>query len=236
MDDDNSKTLSRAEFEKACRDFKTEMSSEDVGVIFYAFDLNRDGYIQYDEFLRVIRGEMNDYRRSITVRAFQKLDKNSDGTIEVQDLIGVYNPSKHPSVIEGRKTPEQVLGEFLETFETHHNQMYNGGHNDQRVTEEEFIEYYTNISASIDDDMYFAQMMNSSWNLSGDASPYHMYERGWVQKDDPAQVSAATSVRPQTAAAGGYQRRDDVRPTGLPTLRSGLPSRDFPFDYTQQLY
>lgn len=83
MDDDNSKTLSRAEFEKACRDFKTEMSSEDVGAIFYAFDLNRDGYIQYDEFLRVIRGEMNDYRRSITVRAFQKLDKNSDGTIEV---------------------------------------------------------------------------------------------------------------------------------------------------------
>lgn len=45
MDDDNSNTLSRAEFEKACRDFKTDMSSEDTGVLFSAFDLNRDGGI-----------------------------------------------------------------------------------------------------------------------------------------------------------------------------------------------
>lgn len=41
---------------------------------------------------------------------------------------------------------------------------------DFRVTLEEFIEYYTNVSASIDDDMYFSAMMNSAWNLSGDAS------------------------------------------------------------------
>jgi len=31
---------------------------------------------------------------------------------------------------------------------------------DFRVTPEEFIEYYTNVSASIDDDMYFSTMMN----------------------------------------------------------------------------
>jgi len=65
MDDDNSKTLSRAEFEKACRDFKTEMSSEDIGNIFAAFDVNRDGQIQYEEFVRVIRGEMSQYRMQL---------------------------------------------------------------------------------------------------------------------------------------------------------------------------
>ena len=41
---------------------------------------------------------------------------------------------------------------------------------DFRVTMEEFIEYYTNVSASIDDDMYFSSMMNAAWNLSGDAA------------------------------------------------------------------
>jgi len=62
LDDDNSKSLSRAEFEKACRDFKTEMSSEDIGSLFSVFDFNRDGNINYEEFVRVIRGEMNEYR------------------------------------------------------------------------------------------------------------------------------------------------------------------------------
>ena len=104
MDDDQSKTLSRAEFEKACRDFKTEISSEDVGVLFGAFDLNKDGVIQYDEFLRIIRGDMNDSRRLLVQRAFKKVDRNGNGVVDADDLVGMYNAAKHPAVIEGRKT------------------------------------------------------------------------------------------------------------------------------------
>ena len=44
--------------------------------------------------------------------------------------------------------------EFLETFETHHNIM-TGGSSDNRVSLEEFIEYYTNVGASLDNDDYF---------------------------------------------------------------------------------
>jgi hypothetical protein len=56
----------------------------------------------------------------------------------------------------------------LETFETHHN-IKNAGTNDSLVTLEEFTEYYNNISSSIDNDDYFALMMNNSWNIKGDA-------------------------------------------------------------------
>ena len=45
MDDDNSKSLCRAEFEKACRDFKIEIPADDIGTVFNAFDINRDGTI-----------------------------------------------------------------------------------------------------------------------------------------------------------------------------------------------
>jgi len=187
MDDDNSRSLSRAEFEKACRDFKTEMSSEDVGALFTAFDFNRDGNINYEEFIRSIRGEMNEYRLRLVLKAFQKLDKNGNGNIEIEDIVKVYNPKKHPAVIEGRKTPQQILGEFLETFETHHNLLYSEAA-DQTITQEEFVEYYNNVSSGIDDDLYFAQMMNSSWNLSGDANPYHLYQRGWVNTAEEAGI------------------------------------------------
>ena len=36
---------------------------------------------------------------------------------------------------------------------------------DGSVSVEEFIEYYTNVSASIDDDRYFELMMRNAWNF-----------------------------------------------------------------------
>lgn len=57
--------------------------------------------------------------------------------------------------------------DFLETFEIHHN-LRNRQSRDSRVTLEEFMEYYCNISISIDNDEYFELMMNNTWNLRGD--------------------------------------------------------------------
>lgn len=57
--------------------------------------------------------------------------------------------------------------------------MHNG-QPDGQITLDEFIEYYTNISASIDNDEYFALMMNNSWNISGDSTTYKKYDKGWT--------------------------------------------------------
>lgn len=61
--------------------------------------------------------------------------------------------------------------DFIETFETHHN-IKNNQSRDSSVTMEEFVDYYANISVSIDNDDYFALMLNNSWNLKGDAPTY----------------------------------------------------------------
>ncbi len=42
------------------------------------------------------------------------------------------------------------------------------------MTTEEFLEYYNNISMSIDDDKYFEQMMNAAWNFDGKS-----FNKGW---------------------------------------------------------
>ncbi len=78
--------------------------------------------------------------------------------------------------------------EFLETFEMHHS-MKHCKDRDSKVDIEEFLEYYTNISVSIDNDDYFALMMNNSWNLKGDAQTYQKYDKGWGNEEatKPAQ-------------------------------------------------
>ena len=37
------------------------------------------------------------------------------------DIKSVYSAKNHPDVRKGLKTEDDVLGEFLETFELHHN-------------------------------------------------------------------------------------------------------------------
>ena len=71
-------------------------------------------------------------------------------------------------------------------------------------------------------------MMNSAWNLAGDAAQYKSYAKGWSQDDTSA------SKRPQTSSAYQRQNKD---PDGQPTLRTGMVSSEFPFgDGTQKFY
>jgi Ca2+-binding EF-hand superfamily protein len=106
MDDDNSKSLNKYEFAKAMNDFMLGFNQSEVSVLFDYFDMSSDGQIGYDEFLRAIRGEMNPQRKRIVQTAFEKLDKDSNGWIDINDVRGVYNASKHPDVTSGKKTEE----------------------------------------------------------------------------------------------------------------------------------
>jgi len=132
---------------------------------------------------------LNEFRKGFIRRAFKKLDKDGNGTLEIADIKGVYNAKKHPDVINGKKTEDDVLLEFLETFETHHNILM-GKASDHMVSMEEFEEYYKNVSCSIDRDDYFALMMKNTWKLD---EADKTYSKGWKADED---TKAATKPAP----------------------------------------
>ena len=86
---------------------------DDIQKVYSGFDINNDGVIQYDEFLRVIKGEMAPNRVRLVEAAYKKLDKDGSGVVDIYDIRDVYNATKHPAVMEGRKTEDQILTEFL---------------------------------------------------------------------------------------------------------------------------
>ena len=67
--------------------------------------------------------------------------------IDTNDIKQLYNAKNNKDVLSGKKTEEQIYEEFIETFEAHHN-LRKGGSKDHKVTKEEFLEYYNNISLS----------------------------------------------------------------------------------------
>ena len=176
MDDDNSKSINFPEFSKVCNEFRMDLPVSDVRLLFNYIDVNKNGEIDYDEFLRTVRGTMNDARKKWVNLAFKKLDKDGSGVVNLDDLRGVYNATKHPDVINGKKTEDEILGEFLDTFEVHHANLTGDTKcRDKSVTTEEFEEYYNNVSCSIDDDSYFELMMKNAWNFDN-----VKYQKGWA--------------------------------------------------------
>lgn len=168
MDDNNSKSLDKYEFTKAMTDYMLGFTEGEIQKLFGYFDFDRSGLIEFDEFIRAIRGPMNPARKKIVLQAFKKLDKDGNGWIDITDIRGVYNATKHPDVLSGKKSEDQILSEFLETFEVAHSMRNNEAPN-HVVTKEEFEEYYNNISASIEDDAYFTLMMNNAWKLNDES-------------------------------------------------------------------
>lgn len=68
---------------------------------------------------------MNKFRRGLAERAFKIMDKDKSGTLNIDDIKGVYNGKMHPDVKSGKKTEEEILGEFLDTFELHYSLSVN---------------------------------------------------------------------------------------------------------------
>lgn len=177
MDDNHSNSLDIQEFWKAMNDFRVKISQEECRHLFSLFDEDDNGELSIDEFLIAIRGQLNEFRRAICRKAFDRLDKDGNGVLDYSDVKTVYNAANHPDVKAGKKTEEDIVNDFLETFEVHRTLSRGDSKskkNDGIVTFSEFVDYYSNVSASIDDDQYFKLMMTNAWNLEGKS-----YGKAW---------------------------------------------------------
>ena len=66
----------------------------------------------------VFQPPMNNKRKELIRLAFQKLDKTGDNVVTVEDLHGVYSATKHKKYLSGEWTEDQVLKEFLDSFDS----------------------------------------------------------------------------------------------------------------------
>ncbi|XP_068071966.1 calcyphosine-like b isoform X1 [Danio rerio] len=158
MDDDNNRTLDLKEFIKGLNDYGVLMEKEEAINLFQQFDRDGSGQIDFDEFLITLRPPMSNARKEVVLQAFKKLDKTGDGVITVEDLKGVYDVRKHPKYLNGEWTEDQIFRKFLDSFDSPDDK-------DGKVTKDEFWNYYSGVSASIDNDVYFILMMKTAWRL-----------------------------------------------------------------------
>ncbi|XP_053655871.2 crustacean calcium-binding protein 23 [Cherax quadricarinatus] len=157
-DDDGSRTLNQEELGEAIHNFGLHLDDEEVGEIFSTMDEDGTGTINYEEFLDKLRPEMTEERKAVVAEAYSVLDESGDGVVTLEDLKDKYDASGHPSVLAGEATEDDILLKFLGRFEGNTKE-------DGKLTKEEFMDYYSGISKSIDDDDYFVEVVKKAWKL-----------------------------------------------------------------------
>ena len=87
------------------------------------------------------------------------MDTDGSGQLTIGDIAGIYDVSMNPEFLEGRKTRDEILADFLNNFDGAR------GNNDGVVTRQEWDDYYTDLSMSTPSDEYFVRMMESTWQV-----------------------------------------------------------------------
>lgn len=82
------------------------------------FDKDGSGAINFDEFLRAIRGELNESRVGYIRQAYNKLDVNCDGQVKLDDIAKLYDVSQHPDVKSGLLSEKDAYMQFMSLWDT----------------------------------------------------------------------------------------------------------------------
>ena len=123
------------------------------------YDIDGDGSISYEEFISGLRDELTPRRMTMVNKAFAMMDRDQSGQLTISDIASIYDVSMNPEFLEGRKTRDEILGDFLNNFDGAR------GNNDGVVTKQEWTDYYTDLSMSTPSDEYFVRMMESTWQV-----------------------------------------------------------------------
>jgi Ca2+-binding EF-hand superfamily protein len=86
-------------------------------LVFELFDTDGSGGVDLEEFIQRVRDPLTERRLGLVQLAFARLDKDGNGVVDGTEVASLYDASQHPDVIAGRRTSQQVLTEFLETFD-----------------------------------------------------------------------------------------------------------------------
>ena len=187
IDENSDKRISFTEFEKMFKRYRFNLTQNGINNLFNYFDKDKSGFIDYSEFLNGIVGELSDFRKNVLKQVFQKLDKEEKGYITVKQLRETYDPRGNPLVRQGKRSAEEILGDFIDIVEYHFSLLNekneeNEEVNDIKIDFDEFCEFYKTISISVEEDKYFEIMVMSEWGIKKDGKS--LYQKDWNQQDE----------------------------------------------------
>ena len=184
IDTENEQELDFSTFKVACEKFNFELTEDECKELFLAFTKEETTKVNYDEFIRILRGELIEKRKNLVENVFKSIDKENKGGLSVDELIQIYNPKGSYEFLYNKESEENSKKIFENTFKENH--IYLNGEDgvDKLVDIDEFIDYYESVSLMILEDDTFKEVMLKSWGLMPLDEPIKKEEQPVIKKEE----------------------------------------------------
>ena len=141
-------------FVKSLNEIGLKIDLENCEDFFRTLDYGFSDQVRIDDLLSAFKGNLSDYRLNLLKKLFNLLinNDNNRNNVEIEKIKNVFNPQKHPDIIKGIKNVDDIIHEFLYTFEIW-KKIKNIKNN--FINFEEFVDYFSGISPSYKDDEKF---------------------------------------------------------------------------------
>lgn len=137
--------------------------------IFKYFSLNsKNIYLDYNRFIRFFKRELNDKKLQIVEKIFLSLkyDTGDNEQIPIIEIKKRYKARRHPEVIMGKKTEEEKIMEFGDSFDINYeitSVEQTSSKFGKFIDFDTFANYYEYVSFIYPDDEDFTNLLISTW-------------------------------------------------------------------------
>ncbi len=111
------------------------------------FDVNNDGNLSYEEFVKCLREPLNERRQHLVEKVFSALDKNHSGKLELAEVTSTF---------QGQKG--ETVEQFLSNFESAQKSGW--------ISKQDFFDFYTDLGMTFTHDEQFVHFVESTWGLN----------------------------------------------------------------------
>eukprot|EP00927_Polykrikos_kofoidii_P026474 TRINITY_DN23555_c0_g1_i1.p1 TRINITY_DN23555_c0_g1~~TRINITY_DN23555_c0_g1_i1.p1 ORF type:complete len:534 (+),score=69.39 TRINITY_DN23555_c0_g1_i1:93-1694(+) len=133
------------------------LQSRELDALCRAFHAE-DDVMNYSLFFDCMEGSISNVRCGVIERAYRKLQRVAQGSfVTVDDLLANWNPRCYPEVVAGELEQKEAFQDFFSQWEV--------GHHEGRISAEDFMSYYSDVSMAYADSDQFIEMLRTAYDL-----------------------------------------------------------------------
>ena len=165
IDKKNVQELDYSTFKSACEKFDFQLKEEEIKELFLAFTKEETSKVNYDEFIRILRGELPPNRKELVENVYKGINVENKEGLSIEELFNLYNPKGSYEFLYLKENEENAKKIFEDTFKENHVYLNGEEGKSKLVDLDEFIDYYESVSLMIQEDDIFREVILKSWNL-----------------------------------------------------------------------